>query len=83
LTAVAPVTVAAAFCVTLPLPAAVLIVRLDALIAFSASALASVTETAPPETPIAREVVAALVERHRAAAGGDRRRAADDRRPTA
>ena len=48
LTAVAPVTIAAAFCVTLPLPTLVSSARLDALIAFRASALLSVIATAPP-----------------------------------
>ena len=44
-------TTAAAFWVTLPLPAAVLMVSEVALIAPSASALPSLIETAPPVAP--------------------------------
>ena len=47
--------------VTLPLPALVSTVRLEALIAFSASALLSVTATAPPETPMLAKSLPALV----------------------
>ena len=47
-TIVAPDTIAAAFCVTAPLPALVFTVRLPAVMASSASALMSVIDTAAP-----------------------------------
>ena len=60
-TTVAPLTTAAPACVTAPLPAAVLTVRLVALIAPSVRALTSVTETAPPIAATLPKLLPALL----------------------